>query len=114
MSTYTALEESIKLAEMATDADYHEKLDAIIAKAKAAKLQLDEDDETAKEFDEFEEPEAQESLRKVKTMPNKDIVKYLAEWVDRDGLTHWSINSYSRTTGHVTYPSDFMPNIKTK
>ena len=114
MSTYTALEEIIELAETATDADYHEKLDAVIAKAKAAKLQLDEDNKDAKALDVFEAPEAQESLRKVKTMPNKDVVKYLAEWVDRDGLTHWSINSYSKTTGRVTYPSDFMPNIKTK
>ena len=46
MSTYTTLEEIIELAETATDADYHEKLDAIITKAKAALL--DKDVETAK------------------------------------------------------------------
>lgn len=58
MSTYTALEEIIELAETATDADYHEKLDAVIAKAKAAKLQLDEGNKDANALDVFEAPEA--------------------------------------------------------
>ena len=58
MNIYTLLEDIISLAETANDANYHEKLDVIVIKAKTAKQQIDEDNKTAKVFDDFEDPEA--------------------------------------------------------
>ena len=57
MDICTLLEDIISLAETANDANYHEKLDVIVIKAKAAKLQIDDSNKTAKVlFDEFEKP----------------------------------------------------------